>query len=98
MLEILALRYLCNKISILAIKKGFKKGKWQLLVALFWFACELACVFIFHFVLGEDVLTGVAFGYLMAYISYRVIKWKLGTYPDKQDDWIDNIGVEEAIA
>ncbi len=91
MIEIIVLIRLTKVIGRLALQKGLKLGTWKLYCILAWFGAEVFGIVVGQLLIG-DVYSGLLLGYIMAIISYFVLKQVLKNKPDKEEDWLSQIG------
>ncbi|HMK25343.1 MAG TPA: hypothetical protein VK483_04875 [Chitinophagaceae bacterium] len=87
MLEIIALVLLCRQIGNMAIRKGQKRGMWQLYTVLAWIGGEVIGILIavvgFH---NDDYLSMLPLALLGAVGGYLIVRAILSKMPDKPDD------------
>lgn len=90
MIEIIALIFLTRNISFIAQEKGLTPLTWRVYVILAWVATELA-VAVIGTIMGLELLPLLLVAYLLAYVSFVLIKKRLQSKPDK-DEWLNELG------
>ncbi|MBL7717672.1 MAG: hypothetical protein JNL72_02450 [Flavipsychrobacter sp.] len=91
MIEILILIFLTRYIGGIAERKGQPAGRWKLYTVLAWFGFEVAGALISYLIV-QNLMMNVLFGMVAAFGGFLFVKSILEKMPDKQDDWIDQIG------
>ena len=83
MLELLVLVYICRKIGDLADQKGLKRGTWQFLTVVAWFAAEFIGAFVgLLIVRTEDFAPLYFFAWVFAIASYFIMRSIISKKPD----------------
>lgn len=96
MLEIIALIFLTRTIGNTASKKGLKPGTWKLYTVLSWFAGEIIGIIIGLAMFEIDNLVSIMLvGLAGAIGGYFILRSVLEKMPEKFDDDIDRIGVDD---
>lgn len=91
MFEIYMIKSLAEKIECTAILKGLNGGVWKAIAISAWILAELLGTGICYRITTNLLMSLVICGYPLAFLSYFLVKWKLSSYPDK-DEWINDIG------
>ncbi len=94
MLEIFILKALCNRLEVMAVQKGVRSWKWNLVFILLWIACELTGALIGYYSFNNAVLGGLFLGYPAGACCYFIIRSRLRSLPDA-DDLLETIGLSK---